>query len=169
MVHSRLMILNRSGKPSADDLDPTSRFPEKTNELGFVTGFGSVICSALAPTALRPLTLWIASASLRYWLAMIINLPKLPVLDQGRDLLVRQVHDVMSGFFEGRFFYGADVGLVALGESVDEEGAMGLAVQDQGSITARTSLPGTRHALPDDAAAEVGIDQALFGSPDRLT
>jgi hypothetical protein len=71
---------------------------------------------------------WIdASASLRYWLVMVVNLRKLPVLDQRCELLVRQLQDVPRRLLEGRRFLAADVGLLALGEPVDEEGAMRLA------------------------------------------
>ncbi|WP_428995748.1 hypothetical protein [Lamprobacter modestohalophilus] len=78
---------------------------------------------------------WIAAiASLRYCLAIVLNLRALPVLDQRSELLIRQLKDVPRRLLEGRFFLLADVGLLALGKSVDEEGAMRLAVKDQGPV-----------------------------------
>jgi len=62
---------------------------------------------------------WIdASASLRYGLASVINLRELSVLDQPGELLERR-------------FLVATVGLLALGESVNEEATPRLAANDQ--------------------------------------
>jgi hypothetical protein len=66
---------------------------------------------------------------------MVVNLRKLPVLDQRCELLVRQFQDMPRRLLEGRRFLAGDVRLLALGESVDEEGTVRLALQDQGPIT----------------------------------
>jgi hypothetical protein len=65
---------------------------------------------------------------------MVVNLGKLSVPDQRCELLVRQLQNVPRRLLEGCLFLVADVGLVAFGESVEEEGAMRLAVEDQGPI-----------------------------------
>jgi hypothetical protein len=99
---------------------------------------------------------------------MVINLRKLPVPDQRREVRVRQLQDMPRRLLEGRRFLVADVGLLALGESVDEEGAMRLPVQDQGPIAPGTPLSRACHALLDDPAAEIGIHQALLRSVNRI-
>jgi len=78
---------------------------------------------------------WIdASASLRYCLAIVVNLRELSVLDQRGELLVRQFQDVPRRLLKRRLFLGTNIGLLALGESVDEEGTLRLAVKDQGPV-----------------------------------
>jgi hypothetical protein len=70
---------------------------------------------------------WIeAIASLRYCLAIVFNLRELSVLDERAELLVRQLKDVLRRLLECGDFLVADVGLLALGEPVDEEGSMTL-------------------------------------------
>ena len=92
----------------------------------------------------------------------------MPVLDQRRELLVRQRQDVLSHLFEDRLFLVADVGLPALSESVDEEGAMRPAVKDQGPIAPLAPVPLACHTLLDDPATEIGIDQALLRAMNRI-
>ena len=45
---------------------------------------------------------------------------------------------------------------------------MTLAIQDQGPVASRTTLPGTSNTLFDDTATEIGIDQTLLCAADRF-
>jgi hypothetical protein len=88
----------------------------------------------------------------------VFNLRELPVQDQRRELFVRQLEDVPRRLLECSFLLLTDVGLLVLGKAIDEEGTMPLAVQNQGPVASRATLPKASHTLFDDSAAEIGID-----------
>jgi hypothetical protein len=62
-----------------------------------------------------------------------------------------------------------DVVLVVLGEAIDEHGSRFRSIKDDCPKAAGPSLSWPWKSLLDDAAAEIGVNQSLLGSKDRLT
>ena len=75
---------------------------------------------------------------------------------------------MIGRLFECVLFVCSNVGSHALGESVDEEGALSLPIQDDGAVTAGFALTRACDPLFQNTTAEIGIDLALLGTSDGI-
>src|SRR6516164_3948065 len=113
-----------------------------------------IVCLSIAPTLCSAsIVSWTAAiASLRYFL-LTSHLHEIAVLDQGFDLLLRQLQHVACCLLELFLFIVVDVRPLALREPVSEN---------------RFSPPWPGDPLLNDAAAEIGIHLSFFSARHRI-
>src|SRR5947209_1531913 len=110
-----------------------------------------------------------ASANrLGFFFLVMLHLLYQSVRDRARERASTCLQPSLGDIAQGRQLIVVDVLALALGKAKEEHGARLGAVRDQHAIAARPSFSGPRHPLLEDAAAEIGIDQAALGPPHRL-
>ena len=86
--------------------------------------------------------------------------------DSSVDYIIARGKDVLCARVPSRKLVGAYVVALALGEAIEKYGASASTVGDQHAKPSRTTLAWPRHALLDQSAPEIGIDQAALGPLD---
>jgi hypothetical protein len=106
--------------------------------------------------------------SLLYVLAIAVHLKPFAVVQQRLDHGSVDPEESGRGTLQRLELIRVDIVPWAFGKPVQKHGPIASTICDNRSKPARPPLSSARHALFDQVAAEVGVNQAAFGARDGL-